>query len=532
MAPTDVSGEVVSKPNDIGKVSRRVSREISQVIEVDGTKDISTKSDDELLRLQGHEAVLERKFTIWSAFGLAFSVTGSWAGYLSSFGQNLIYGGPQMVIFPLLVATVVQGLITTGLAELASAFPSTGGQYHYAYLLAPAEWKRPVAYFTGLFSVLGWWIVTTSGCFLATTSTQGLVSFWVEGYVAERWHAYLIFLGVILVTSSPLFIAPRKVGWFTEACLYISVSGCFVVLVMSCAMHQRFYPSPRLIDNDLGTSGWSYSVAWLLSIANSMYAYGGTDAASHVAEEIPHPNKRVPLLMIGSIVLGFITAFPLMTVLMFTMSDQNSVSGAALPSLELFYQTTGSKTAATIMQVWVLVVYYDSLCSQWIASGRIVWALARDGGVPFPRYFSYVDKSLEFPVRTTVLTMIFCSLYGLIYLASTNAFNSIVTSAVLYLNISYAIPQVVLLSRGRSILPKAPFRLGRFGTLCNVFSPVAVVAITILSCFPAGLPTSVGSMNYSSAVLAGLLLLITGIWLTIGKDFEGPAADLEAMGML
>jgi hypothetical protein len=57
---------------------------------------------------------------------MIFSVTGSWVGYLSCFGQNLRYGGAQTVIFALLVATFYQGIITLGLSEIASAFPSTG----------------------------------------------------------------------------------------------------------------------------------------------------------------------------------------------------------------------------------------------------------------------------------------------------------------------------------------------------------------------------------------------------------------------
>ena len=53
--------------------------------------------------------------------------------------------------------------------------------------------------------------------------------------------------------------------------------------------------------------------------------------------------------------------------------------------------------------------------------------------MPFSNYFSVVNKALQFPLRATVLSLFFSSLYGLLYLASTNAFNSITTSAVLYL---------------------------------------------------------------------------------------------------
>jgi choline transport protein len=54
------------------------------------------------------------------------SIMNSWIGALSTFGQGLRYGGPQVAIFALLVAGFVQWAVALGLSELASAFPSSG----------------------------------------------------------------------------------------------------------------------------------------------------------------------------------------------------------------------------------------------------------------------------------------------------------------------------------------------------------------------------------------------------------------------
>ena len=54
-------------------------------------------------------------------------------------------------------------------------------------------------------------------------------------------------------------------------------------------------------------------------------------------------------------------------------------------------------------------------------------------GLPYSNYFSHISEKHGFPLRTTVLSLCFCSTYGLLYLISTTAFNSIITSAVLYL---------------------------------------------------------------------------------------------------
>lgn len=58
------------------------------------------------------------------------------------------------------------------------------------------------------------------------------------------------------------------------------------------------------------------------------------------------------------------------------------------------------------------------------------------------------------------------------------------------------------------------------------------MALVVLFSFPASIPTDVSSMNYSSVVLVGLLAVLVAMWLVIGKNFEGPKADLEKMNLL
>ncbi|KAJ4296220.1 hypothetical protein N0V90_006265 [Kalmusia sp. IMI 367209] len=157
--------------------------------------------DNEILRANGHEAVLERQFSWISALGLGFSITNSWAGYLSCFGQNLIYGGPNSVVFGLIVAFFVQYTITLGLSELASAYPSSGGQYHFCYILAPPKTRRFAAYITGWMSVLAWWLVTCSGVSLAAVSTAGIVAFFHPEFEVQAWQLWLIYVAVAFITG-------------------------------------------------------------------------------------------------------------------------------------------------------------------------------------------------------------------------------------------------------------------------------------------------------------------------------------------
>ena len=53
-------------------------------------------------------------------------------------------------------------IIAAGLAELASAYPSSGGQYHFAFMVSSVKTRAFAAFITGWLSTLAWCLTTTS----------------------------------------------------------------------------------------------------------------------------------------------------------------------------------------------------------------------------------------------------------------------------------------------------------------------------------------------------------------------------------
>ena len=488
-----------------------------------------TQSDATLL-VQGHKAAMRRSFSPFAALGLSFSITNSWVGYLSCFGQNLAYAGPNSVVFGLLVAAVVQWIITLGLSEISSCFPSSGGQYHFVYLLAPKGSRKFAAFTVGWMNILAWSVTLCSGVSVVVASISGLIAFWDESFQATQWQSYLIYLAVTFLSASPLFLGPRLIPRTLQISLAFSVMGLIIIFCLVLALRKQSQPLSTITKPAPGRSGWAIGPAWLLGITNSMYAFGATDAVIHIAEEMKDPEHKLPLAMNLTMIIGFITTFPLLTVMMMSMADIDAVLNSTLPYAELFRQITDSKAITTFMMCWVTVVLSSALIGQWVTCGRLAWAFARDGGLPYSSFFSHVSERHQFPVRTTVLALIFCSIYGLLYLISTTAFNSIITSAVLYLNITYAIPQGLIAARGRkNILPDHPFDLGWMGYVCNFLSPILVTVAGMLICFPPELPVTRQNINYTPVVLVALSLVILGFWFTMGHKFNGPKIDWDVL---
>ena len=483
-----------------------------------------------ILLAQGHKAAMQRSFSPFAALGLGFSITNSWVGYLSCFGQNLTYAGPNSVVFGLLVAAAIQWVITLGLSEISSCFPSSGGQYHFVFILAPKRSRRFAAFTIGWMNILGWSVALCSGVSVVVASVSGLIAYWDDSFQATQWQSYLIYLAVTFLSIFPVILGPRLIPQIVQISLAFSVTGLIIIFCIVVALRKQSQPLSSITTPGPGRSGWEIGPAWLLGITNSMYAFSGTDAVIHIAEEMMDPERRLPQAMNLTMTIGFLTTFPLLLAMMLSMADIDSVIHSTLPYGELFHQITGSRTITTLIMCWVIVVLFSALIGQWVTCGRLAWAFARDGGLPYSSFFSHVSERHKFPVRTTILALIFCSIYGLLYLISTTAFNSIITSAVLYLNITYAIPQGLIAVRGRkNVLPNHSFDLGNIGYACNFLSPVLVTVVGVLICFPPELPVTRANINYTPVVLVALSLVILGFWFTMGHKFEGPKIDWDVL---
>lgn len=120
-------------------------------------------------------------------------------------------------------------------------------------------------------------------------------------------------------------------------------------------------------------------------------------------------------------------------------------------------------------------------------------------------------------------------LIGLINIASTTAFNAILSLATLSLYISYLIPIAIFALRKLQDqpIPYGPFRLGQAGLYINLFAIVYGFFICVFLPFPPEQPVTRINMNYSSPVFFFVLLFSLCDWFMRGrKTFTGPIREV------
>ena len=216
--------------------------------------------------------------------------------------------------------------------------------------------------------------------------------------------------------------------------------------------------------------------------------------------------------MMTTILIGIMTTVPWAMALLFCTTDLGVVSSSPIPIYTVYLQATSSQPVATFFTSWIIFLYGAALLSGLLTTGRLTYSFARAGGLPFSPFFAKVTN--EVPLNATVAASLFIILYGLIYVVSTTAFNSLISLAIIILNVCYVIPQGIVLLRGRDLaLPRRSFAMGkRLGAFCNAVSVLWVTVILVFFCFPLRVPTTVHDMNYVSAVITGFVLLIVVGW--------------------
>lgn len=97
--------------------------------------DTSPSRDEQDLRRFGYAQELFRSMGGFSNFAISFSIISILTGAVTLYGYGLGMGGPLEMSLGWPIATVFTLLLAASMAELCSAYPTSGAMYHWATAL-------------------------------------------------------------------------------------------------------------------------------------------------------------------------------------------------------------------------------------------------------------------------------------------------------------------------------------------------------------------------------------------------------------
>ena len=486
----------------------------------------------ELARL-GYAQQLFREMGGFSNFAISFSIISVLTGAVLLYGYGLKLAGPIVNSVGWPVVSVFTLCVAASMAELASAYPTAGGLYFWAFRLGGRGW----AWLTAWLNMIGQVTITAGINVAAATYIIGAVTR-ILGLPAETpvplfgtttsWSfqvavMVLIMLPQIVINVYGIRLTARlndfSVWWHIGGVAVIvallvgfgthhnSVSFLFqratVVTPLEAASAEiGGRPVPALVIANFtlpsplfalvpGLAGLytaaPLALVFLLGLLQAQWTYTGYDASAHVAEETLMARLNSAWGVFLSVAVSAVVGYVLLMVLTWSIpgGDVATTAKDSYPALQIAY---GNLAPALGHVVAVIIGGAMWLCglASITSMARMWYAFARDDGMPGARLLKRVHPQLRTPVWSIVATSALAVLIT-VYAAAFTVVTSISTIA-LYL--AYAIP-IYLNSRNRrrgageyTTAATAPWSLGRYGPVVNVVALVWVAFISVIFALP------------------------------------------------
>ncbi|KAL6824596.1 amino acid/polyamine transporter I [Trichoderma sp. SZMC 28015] len=487
-------------------------------------------SDDAQLAAMGHQPELNRNFSTLSMLGLAFAVLNSWTALSASLSLSLTSGGSTGVVWGLVTAGICNLCIAASLAEFLSAYPTAGGQYHWVAAISWPKWVPVLSWVTGWVNVAGWVALVATNALLSSQLILGIISATHADYEPQRWHQFLIYIGFTLASFVINAFLNSFLPLLYRGAFIWSIGGFVLVSITVLACASPNYNTAYFVFREfINETGWPDGIAWLLGLLQGGLGVTAFDAVAHMIEEIPNAALEGPKIMVICVGIGTFTGAIFLIVLLFVAGNIDEViSSAAGPLLQILIHATSNTAGAICLLMLPLVCLIFATFSVMTTSSRMIFAFARDGGLPASKFFARVHPKLGLPLNALILTSVVVIIFGLIFLGSSSAFNAIISASVVTLDLSYGLPIAVNCLQGRRKLPERKWVLPSwFGWTADIISLSYIALTTVLFVFPPVLPVTGSNMNYCIVAFAIIIAISLFQWIIDGrKNFTGPRVNL------
>ncbi|TWU77414.1 hypothetical protein ED733_006447 [Metarhizium rileyi] len=489
--------------------------------------------DEQRLAQLGHQQELQRRFSLQALVSLCVCLMATWEATSTVIATALVSGGSPCLFYNYILSFMFSICVAASLGEIASIYPTAGGQYHWVAALCPGPRKMAAAFFTGWISVGGQVILTASAAFAAGLQIQALIVLNSDGYIPTRWQGMLLYWSVLVYASVLNIYGMRVMPHVNILSGVIHVTG-FVGILVTLAVMTKKTTSRVVFVDVVNRSGWDNDgVSWLVGLISAVYPFLGYDAACHLAEELPQPSRNVPLAMMASVLVNGIMGLAYVIVLLYSAGSTDLANAPlGFPFMQIYLDATKSRLGTTIMSIMIIFIAIAATIAGVLATSRTLWAFARDQATPFHESLSLISPRLQIPLNAVVVVVVLQLLLGFIYLGNDTAFNAILSMAIIGLYLSYLLPVIYMLLYGRwNLQPHqyGSFRLGLIpGVVLNVMSTMWMITVMIFSLFPSTMPVTAKNMNYSIVVFGGWIMFGLAYYTLCAKQkFQVPMVDAD-----
>lgn len=492
-------------------------------------------ADSKRLAEMGYAQDLERSWSGFSNFAISFSIVSILTGGLASYGIGLANGGPITMAWGWPLVSLMVLFVGLAMAELASAYPTSGGLYWWASKLG-----KPIhGWYTGWLNLIGQVAVTAAIDYGAAIFVTAVLDVIGLGFGTDRNTIFVVYTVILALHAALNILGPHLSAAINNFSAWWHVAGVAVFVVVLAAFadsHQSIsFVFTKTVDNSgVGFGGVGFS--FLLGLLHAQYTFTGYDASAHMSEETKDASRAVAKAIINTILVSAVFGYVLILAVTFAIPDLDATLAAAAegtyPVIYILDNALSPFLAGLLLVIAAMAQLFCGYASVTAAS-RMVYAFSRDGAVPGSRLWATLS-SRRVPVNGVMFIVVFAWLLLIPSLlvapeSAPVAYAAATSIAVIGLYIAYGIPIYLRLKQADR------FQVGEWH-LGGRYKPIGVIAvlwivfICVLFIIPtndAGLPWndafSWSAVNYSP-IAVGVVVLAISVWwkVSASKWFTGP----------
>ncbi|MBS2032505.1 MAG: amino acid permease [Deltaproteobacteria bacterium] len=434
-------------------------------------------------------------------FAVSFSVISVLTGAVTLYGHGLRNGGPFEMLAGWPLVTLMTLPVALSLAQLASSYPTAGALYHWSSILGGRGW----GFGTAWMNLLGQ-VAVTAGV------DYGLADFLrpVLGLPEERAPTLALFAAILVSHGLLNHLGVRAVELLNLVSAWHHLLGTLVV-VAALAFFAPHQPAAFMLTR-VTTAPQGYFYGFLIGLLQAQWTYTGYDASAHVTEETVDPARNAPRGIILSVLLSGLAGYALLIAVTLAISDLPAAMAAENPFLFVLHGALGGRLGDAMAWIVIGAMWFCGL-SSITSNSRMIFAFARDGGLPGSARLSRVSERFKSPhiaIWVSVLGAFVVALYA-------RAYDAMTALSTIALYASYGMPIIagLLARRSGTWTRRGPWDLGRFSAATNVLALAWTAFIMVLFVFPLDGVARVGFALFIAALL--------GAWFGVmRRSFIGP----------
>lgn len=464
---------------------------------------MATRDEQDLGRF-GYAQELFRSMGGFSNFAISFSIISILTGAVTLYGYGLEMGGPLEMTLGWPIATIFTLALAASMAELCSAYPTSGAMYHWAAALGGPGW----AWFVAWISIAGA-IAGQAG--INYSCAQFVLPF--LGVAATPLNTFAMFAFTLLVHALLNHYGLRIVSMLNDLSVTLHILGVAAIVI------AVFWFAPRqpisFLTQAINSNGRSpYAWAFLLGLLQAQWTYTGFDASAHMTEETADPRRVAPWGIVLSVAVSGVAGYALLIALTLAIQTIPGALGAkdaqgnSIPAAIAILQTAlGAKFGNAMAALASMAMWFCGLASLTNVS-RGIYSLARDNGMPLSNWFRRVHAKHGTPGPAIWSG----ALATLIAMAWSGAVPIVTSMGTVAVYLGYVIPVILGLRVGR---PSGPWNLGRWSKPVAYIAIAYAVFISIVLVMP---PNELAGKTLAGVLVAlGLLY-----WFEVRHKFRGP----------